>query len=284
MSRAPKPKLMDLLAPGCTAIRREATWREIEIRSTGDLVRIVECYHLGSYQYRGQEDRPDWRLLPKLTREGGPADPPALGPVETWTQKERHILSEFRNRAPRYEATRDLTKVGELELAVWAQHHGTPTRLLDWTLNPLAALYFAVEDEQDSYNGVVWAIHGHREIGGTAPDDHLPSFKCGVRFVMPPRFFHRSAVQASILAVWGNPRRPFDEIVAGQSDLWKIIIPKDKRDCLRWSLHCLGIDRETLFPDMDGLGRHQSWKHRRIHQQTYRERCIPLSDKMLDDT
>jgi hypothetical protein len=44
---------------------------------------------------------------------------------------------------------------------------------------------------------------------------------------------------------------------------------------MQWALHCLGINQETLFPDLDGLGRYLSWKHQRIHQQEYQQTGAP---------
>jgi hypothetical protein len=261
-------RLCTLLDSRTSPVERRERWREIRIASTGDLVRIVECGHHGSFQYRGQSQA-GWPLLPALTRPGGPVDV-GLGPTETWEMKERHSLDDFRTHAPRYEHQRDLLRVGDLELAIWAQHHGAPTRLLDWTLNPLAALYFAVEDERDDQcDAAVWAIAKHRDILAVTPDEGLPRLECGVRFLLPPRFFHRSVTQASILAVWGDPHRPFDEVENSPDRLWKIVIPGEVRKYIRWSLYCLGISRETLFPDLDGLGRYLRWKHSRTHEKEF---------------
>ena len=44
--------------------------------------------------------------------------------------------------------------------AVYAQHYGVPTRFLDWTYNPLVALYFCCHDQIDEMGGTVWLFHG----------------------------------------------------------------------------------------------------------------------------
>jgi hypothetical protein len=79
---------------------------------------------------------------------------------------ERDIIKEFITYACSYideDPTQDLYKWAD-----FAQHYGVPTRFLDWTENPLVALYFACKDykpiykEKDFHGGrdaVVWMIH-----------------------------------------------------------------------------------------------------------------------------
>jgi hypothetical protein len=78
---------------------------------------------------------------------------------------EKAILREFIAQACAYineDPTQDLNKWVE-----YAQHYGVPTRILDWTENPLVALYFACRDDKPDYkdssitgkNAVVWMIH-----------------------------------------------------------------------------------------------------------------------------
>lgn len=234
----------DATVSACRAIT-EAT-----ISSVGDLVRIVECAHLGDYQYRGQRSI-DWPLLPSLTRENSPCRD-GLAPNESCRDKELHILNEFNTRAKAY---RTSAPRSELELAILAQHHGTPTRLLVLTMNPLAALYFAVEQDEEGpgADAVVWAARGNRYRVSDLPRCKFDKLGEGVYFVIPDHDENRAAFQSSLFAVWANPSKAF-ETVAPPETLWKITVPKGKRSTIKWMLHCVGINRETLFPDLDGLG------------------------------
>lgn len=255
-------------------VKMESPVKEATIQSVGDLVRIVECAHFGDYQYRGQRCI-TWPLLPSLTRSQSPCST-GLAKNESCQDKELHILREFKTRVKAY---KQLVPRSELELAILAQHHGASTRLLDWTMNPLAALYFAVEQDDDplernEIDAVIWAAKGHRHRVADFEGCTFNQLGEGVHFVIPDYDENRAAVQSSLLAVWANPFEPMNK-VANPEILWKIIVPHRIRAPIKWMLHCIGINRETLFPDLDGLGGYLAWKHRRIYQEDYIRSGIP---------
>jgi len=96
-----------------------------------------------SFAFRGLENA-KWKLPTSLIRLGG-----NLGVIE------KHLLRNFRKYAHRDVVERD-------SFWYWltiAQHHGLPTRLLDWTYSPFVALHFATNNLESMKNdGVVWCV------------------------------------------------------------------------------------------------------------------------------
>jgi hypothetical protein len=87
--------------------------------------------------YRGVGDA-SWPMLTSLDRLGGTNPPHAKRGLE------EHVLRNFaRYSRPYLGAPGASAARGDWELLAAAQHHGVPTRLLDWTYSPLVAAHFA---------------------------------------------------------------------------------------------------------------------------------------------
>src|SRR5438105_914839 len=98
--------------------------------------------------FRGQ--RYQWQLKPKLGRLK-----PRIGSL---IGEEARMLADFKRRSV---PLLDFPPANDLEWLAVAQHHGMATRLMDWTENPLAALWFATRnppeaEEDEPSPGVVW--------------------------------------------------------------------------------------------------------------------------------
>lgn len=155
-----------------------------------------------------------------------------------------------------------------------AQHHGFPTRLLDWSYNPLAACFFAVEQEE-SDDAAVYALNYQHLVASELADPFDPRWE-GVRVHRPKGIISRLVRQRGLFTVHQTPDLSLEEYLprAGGFQLIKIIIPKKYRRTLRSELWFLGVDRASLMDDLDALSQQMAWE---IEQtEGFHEPYLPL--------
>ena len=221
-----------------------------------------------SYVYRGLSDS-GYELLTSLHRLGG-----------TYPQLERHILRNFRKYAYRDAASGD---------SVWnwlavAQHHGLPTRLLDWTYSPYIALHFATSNLlKYETDGVIWCLN-YVETNKFIPEqlrtiiraEGANVFTPGmldpvfsslldldalqeqdfVLFLEPPSMNERIVNQHALFSMMSNANSLLDTWLSLHPDLYfRIIIPAALKWEIRDKLDQANITERVLFPGLDGLSR-----------------------------
>lgn len=225
--------------------------------------------HRPPYVYRGLDDA-NYQLKTSLIRQCG---------MNVWLEK--NLLRNFKKYAHRDAVEYD---------SIWnwlslAEHHGLPTRLLDWTHSPAIAAHFAVSDiEKFDKDGVIWCVNfelAHRIIPSKLRSileretahlftvemlnnavESLDKFdtlsrSAFVVFFEPPSLDDRIGNQYAVFSVVSNPKILLDTWLQNHRSLFhKIIIPASQKWEIRDKLDKLNINERMLFPGLDGVA---SW-------------------------
>lgn len=219
-----------------------------------------------SWAYRGVSSA-DYPLTTSLSRLGG-----------SFAQMEPHLLRNFRKYARRSDVQSD---------SVWnwlsvAQHHGLPTRLLDWTFSPQVAMHFATarlrEFERDAVIWTVDFVKAHallpkplrKEMESEAADvftvemlarraETLEEFDRldddpFVVFFEPPSLDDRIVNQFALFSVMSCPETHLEEWLSAHPGLYRrIVIPAELKWEVRDKLDQANVTERVLFPGLDGL-------------------------------
>jgi len=205
--------------------------------------------------FRGQPV--DKSLLPKLAR---------LHLKEPTLNAEQKMMTEFKRRVVPLLSAQPKSDWDWLAIA---QHNGMATRLLDWTLNPLAALWFAVnkaptKEKGKLHPGVVWILVP--KLGDYAvPSKGENPFKVDrTKIFRPKHIGPRLVTQAGWFTVHKFMKKedrfiPLENNKAYRSKLTKLLIPPKCFSEMRSDLDRFNVNAAALFPDIDGLCTHIQW-------------------------
>jgi hypothetical protein len=257
---------------------------DVRIQSWSHLIEEVYAESwksgLGRYRsdfaFRGLSDF-NYRLENSFLRNCG--DKPEL---------EYHLLRNFRKYARTSEPNLTNTQLRSLVLA---QHHGLPTRLLDWTYSPFIAMHFATANtEKFDTDGVIWRVD-FVKANELAPEPLISLLrreKCNVFtvemlesefsslarfdevhgpnhaiFFEPPSIDERIVNQFALFSLMSQVTAVFDDWLALFPEIYnRIIIPKELKWEIRDKLDQANITERVLFPGLDGLAH---WLKRHYH-------------------
>jgi hypothetical protein len=253
---------------------RAPIYKQYRVESWDDFLRIITGPPYSNWAFRGHRNQA-WPLASAISRYFR-----NFGiNRRAWAQQEGRILRVFKRKAHQF-LDQPPAADDDFQWLALMQHHGAPTRLLDFTWSPYVAAYFALE--RATTDAAVWALNpvdisagGIRRSSKSHPvttramdprrkGNFARYFLKGTReFIWlgePDTMNRRLIAQSGTFVLSGVIDKPIEEIVPRYRDpknmLAKFVMPAAKlRETGLRELYRMNITRATLFPDLDGLAR-----------------------------
>ena len=225
-----------------------------KINSFEDLATLIGKAPAG--HFRGVKDAA-YKLIPRIGR---------TTVSFSSIQYEKQILKEFAKLAAPY---LEVMPSDNWQWLALAQHHGLSTRLLDWTTNPLVAVFFAVEKSTAS-DSALYHLRFDFGIAPVDPDSISDPFSISSVMLFQPRHVTRRIVaQSGAFTVHPHPRTPF-----ASDAITKYVIDAKACSQIHEILSRYGVNNSTLFPDIDGVARFLDWS---VHSSLkHMEQMLPI--------
>src|SRR5262245_11313578 len=248
----------------------------VEINTWADYEARIRDSSLQGWAFRGQSSA-EWAVESALSRRLRTygVHPPA------WPIQERRILSLFKRKAHLF-----LDHIpADTDYFQWLglmQHHGAPTRLIDFTWSPTVAAFFALESATPHEQCAVWAVavprlwmasyrFGDAELKAEAlslrtPENYekhylsnrVPFVSADDPFIMNQRIIAQSGTFVVPGVLDQSVEQILSEVGGAQPAEWirKFILPVDfVRPTAMAALYRMNVSNATLFPGLDGTAR-----------------------------
>ncbi len=253
--------------------------REVEINSIAEFTSVVQdrAANTPLVWYRGARSAA-YDLTPTLYRRGD------ITNFTGFSALEQKLITEFKHRSPPFV---EKLPGDDLELLFLMQHHGIPTRLLDWTENPFVALFFALEAVRldiEQKDAAVWMLdptllnklslssYSHEGILSVGDDllrGYAPMKEPRTNANNPVALYgvhnsQRIVAQRGVFVLSAANIAPLNliDFQGGGDDLLiKLNIPVAKKQDIFKQLFGMGITDSVIFPDLDGLAREIKTRH-----------------------
>jgi hypothetical protein len=241
------------------------------------------CATRDGWAFRGERDA-SWALVSSLARRLEFCGVPRA----EWREREERGMRIFRRKAHVYLGDAAVLR-DDVRCLAMMQHHGAPTRLLDFTKSPFVAAFFALESAPG--DAAVYALNTQRlwdlpprfdasltrdAIDPRVKDNFARHFAVDRHPILwfgdPSDMDRRLVAQSGLLVMPGMLDRPLEALLASYDSheplIERAVLAAGLRREAMHALYRMNITQATLFPDLEGLARsiayelEETWPHR----------------------